>query len=140
MQKILRYLAMLLLIFCSLKGSAQVTVPTLAELVDSAILNDYILMNQRLAINQSELDKQELKDAFLPKLKISGSETFSLTTIVLKTNELEIPQLNISLDRATNRFTHTSDRLSLGADASMLLYSGGKIPLLRKAVEETSGV
>lgn len=136
MQKIIAYTILLVAFHNYTRVDAQSTAPSLSELIDSALMNDYALMNQQLDIGQSALDKQELKDAFIPRLKISGAETFSLTSIVYKSNAFEIPQLNIRVDRATNRFTLTSDRLSIGADASMLIYSGGTIPLLRKAVDE----
>ncbi len=136
MQRAARYIAVLWMMAISILCQAQSSAPTLTELIESAIQNDYTLMNQKLDINQSELDKQQLKDAFLPRLKIGASESFALTTLSLRTNEIEIPNLNIKIARATNRFTLTSDQLKAGADASLLLYSGGRIPWLKKSVEE----
>ncbi|MET0638056.1 MAG: TolC family protein [Chitinophagaceae bacterium] len=136
MPKSLRYIALLSLFAISVVCKSQSNVPTLTELIDSALLYDYTLLNEKIDISQSELEKQQLQDAFLPRLSVNGANGFSINSLSIKTKEIVIPQLNIRIDEQRNRFTLTSVLSTFNADASMLLYSGGKIPLLKRAVEE----
>ncbi|HTE10732.1 MAG TPA: TolC family protein [Chitinophagaceae bacterium] len=115
---------------------AQQRPPSLQELTDSALKKDYSLANQQLDIELSQLEKEKLRNAFLPRVTISGSEAFTLSSISLRTKEIKIPQLNIAIEDSRNRFTSTSDVVGINTDAAMLLYSGGKIPWLKKAADE----
>jgi outer membrane protein TolC len=137
MQKTTRAIIILSLVFTrALAGYTQSAAPSLSELIDSALLCDYTLKDQNLDIRNSELEKAQLRDAYLPKLQLTGAEAFSLTSISLKTNAIDIPQLNIHFDESRNRFTATSNLVRANAEGSMLIYSGGKIPMLKQAVDE----
>lgn len=112
--------------------------PGLEELIDSALHKNYELANKQLDVALTEVDRQKLKDAFLPRVSVSAKDAFSLTSISVKSRELLIPSLNIDLKTDNNRFTMTSNMLATGADVSMLLYSGGKVAQLKKALEHKS--
>jgi outer membrane protein TolC len=119
-----------------LSANAQQSAPTLAELIDSAVKKDYSLDNQKLDINLTALDRQRLSDAYLPRVKVDGMDGFALTSVSLKTKEIRIPQLNIDIQEGRNRYTSTSNVAAVNTEASMLLYSGGKIPWLKKSLDQ----
>src|SRR5262245_25002404 len=115
-------------IIISFTANAQIKAPDLSELIDSAIKKNYTLANQELDVELSELDKRKLSNEFLPRVNVTGSDAFVLNSISLRTKEVKIPQLNIDISEMRNRFTSTSNLTTLNTEASMLLYSGGKIP------------
>jgi outer membrane protein TolC len=117
-------------------AGAQQGPPSLAELIDNAIKKDYVLDNQKLDIELTGLDKQKLSNAYLPRVKVEGADAFTLTSVSLKTKEIKIPQLNIDIEEGRNRLTATSNLATVSTDASILLYSGGKIPLLKRSLDE----
>jgi len=136
MRKLILCICPLLLLVMSLQVIAQENVPSLAELIDSAVKKDYKLANEKLDIELSALDKQKLNDEYLPRVKVEGYDAFTLTSLSLKTKEIKIPQLNVDMQEDRNRFTATANIASISTDASMLLYSGGKIPLLKRSLDE----
>jgi outer membrane protein TolC len=115
---------------------APVATPALTELIDSAIHKDYGLANQQLDIQLTKLDAQKLKEAYLPRVDLSAKDAFLLSSFDIKSPNISIPQLNIDIREGHNRFTTESNLLTAGVNASLLLYSGGKIPALRKALAE----
>lgn len=137
MNKIGRGIKIALLFVCLLPQivSAQ-KIPTLTELIDSALRKDYVLANKELEIEAVKIDQQRLKDAYLPKVDVTGKEAFLLTSMSVKTPGLQIPQLGIAFPEGKNRYTVTSNLATVDVHASMLLYSGGKVPNLKKAVGE----
>jgi outer membrane protein TolC len=136
MHKFIHGVTILSLVIMNLSVTAQQGPPTLTELIDSAIKKDYVLDNQKLDIELSVLDRQKLTNTFLPRVKVEGADAFALTSISLTTKKLKIPQLSINIDEGRNRLTSTSNIVTLNTNASMLLYSGGKISLLKKSVDE----
>jgi outer membrane protein TolC len=113
---------------------AQSPAPGLNELIDSALHKDYDLANQRLDIGKSRVDQQKLAESYLPRVNISAVDAFIFSSFSIKSSEIDIPQLNINIKEGRNRFTTTSMLATADANASMLLYSGGKIPRLKKAL------
>ncbi len=132
--KIFSLLQMCCIISCTL--AAQTNIPALSELIDSAISNNYILANKELDIALTGIDQQKLKDAYLPKLAVSGKDGFAFTSINVKTPEIKIAQLGIDIKEDKNRFNLSSNILTLNAGAEMLLYAGGKIKKLKLALIE----
>lgn len=110
--------------------------PTLQELTDSAIARNYELANKKLEIRETEIDQQKLKEAYLPHVSVTGKEAFILSSFSVKTPEIQIPQLNIDIKEGHNRYTATGNLITANAGAEMLLYSGGKVPALKKALSE----
>ncbi|GLU55175.1 hypothetical protein Dfri01_46360 [Dyadobacter frigoris] len=118
------------------KIHAQLKEPSLKELVEAAINKDYRLANQRLDVALTEVDQRLLKEAYLPRVDISGKEAFLFSSFAVKSQEIQIPQLDIDIKTGRNRFSMVSNLVMAGAGGNMLLYSGGKIPHLKRALEE----
>lgn len=116
--------------------SGQTTTPILAEMVESAISNNYGLANSQFDISLIEIDQQKLQNAYLPKLAINGKEGFVFSSIYVKTPDIKIAQLGIDIKEDRNRFDLLANILTVSADAEMLLYAGGKINKLKKALIE----
>lgn len=127
-----------LLIFLSISSQlkAQSPIPSLQELIDSAIAKDYALANKQLDIKSLEIDQKMLKEAYLPRVSITGKDAFVLNSLSIKTPGIKIPPLGLDIKEGLNKFTLTSNLISANAGAEMLLYSGGKIPNLKKALVE----
>ena len=87
-----------------------------------------------MAIELTRIDQQRLAESYLPRVDISGKDAFILSSFSVKSTEIAISQLNIDVKAGSNRFTTTAMLAAGSADASMLLYSGGKIPQLKKAL------
>lgn len=118
-----------------IRSSGQTEMPTLRELVDSAIHKDYTLANKQLDVRLTALDQDKLKDVYLPKLDLTVKDAFILSSFGVKSKDIiDIPQLNIDIKSGDNRFTTTANLLTADLGASMLLYSGGKVPQLKKAL------
>ena len=82
MRQLLFYIIIALsILFQCISANAQQSAPSLAEMIDSAIKKDYTLENQVLDIEISGLDRQRLNDAYLPRVKVEGSDGFALTSI-----------------------------------------------------------
>jgi outer membrane protein TolC len=131
-----RLLALLIFLSISSQLRAQSAIPSLQELIDSAITNDNALANKQLDIKSLEIDQKRLKDAYLPHVSITGKDAFVLTSFAVTTPEIKIAPLGIDIKEGHNKFTSTSNLISANAAAEMLLYSGGKIPNLKKALVE----
>ena len=131
-----KFLFPLLILFGIGKVANAQTAPTLKELTDSAIARNYELANKHLDIQETEIDQKKLKEAYLPHVFVTGKEAFILSSFSVKTPEIQIPQLNIDIKEGHNRYTATGNLITANAGAEMLLYSGGKIPALKKTLSE----
>ncbi len=131
-----KFLFPLLILFSFGKVANAQTAPSLQELKDSAIARNYELANKKLDILETEIDQKKLKEAYLPHISITGKEAFILSSFGVKTPEIQIPQLNIDIREGHNRYTATGNLITATAGAEMLLYSGGKVPALKKALSE----
>ena len=131
-----KYLFSLFLFFCFGHLVNAQTAPTLQELTDSAIARNYELANKHLEIRETEIDQKKLNEAYLPHVSVTGKEAFMLSSFGVKSPEILIPQLNIDIKEGRNRYTTTGNLITANAGAEMLIYSGGKIPALKKALNE----
>lgn len=130
-----KYIALWLSMTTILMATAQ-QAPSLKELVDSAIARDENLANQLLQVESTLLDKQALSNAYLPELNISGKAGFLASTLLLRSPEIVLPLVSQPLPILKNTFNNTSFIGEAKAEAKVLLYSGGKVGYLKKAVEE----
>lgn len=125
------------LIFSGMALSAMAqTAPSLRELTDSAVAHNYELKNKKIDIRDTEIDQKKLQEAYLPRVSVSGKEAFLLSSFGVNTPEIQIPPLNIDIKKDRNTYTSTSNLLTAQAEAEILLYSGGKVPALKKALAE----
>ncbi|NAW51621.1 TolC family protein [Elizabethkingia argentiflava] len=106
------------------------SVPDFKELLDSAMARDADLLIQQTENKITDLNQHKLKDVFLPTLEISGQAGYLNASTGLPSSNILTPRdrhnhLNISGFSGVTK-----------AETKMLLYSGGKIKYLNKALEE----
>ncbi|WP_292009340.1 TolC family protein [Chryseobacterium sp.] len=122
--------------FMPVLGSAQ-TAPDFRELLDSAMVRDSDLKMQITQNKLTDLDEHKLKDAFLPTLGLSGQIGYLNGTARTTSPEINIqPFIHIPEGQFNNNLNVSGFSGIAKADAKMLVYSGGKVKLLRKANEE----
>lgn len=130
------------MVFLPLLFSAQ-KAPTLQELIDAAMLNDGTLSQQTLENKYTKLDDQKLKDVFLPKVEVSGKAGYLYTSAHLNSPEINLPAVPPIFPGAIIPEGQLSNNLNISgisalakAEASVLLYSGGKVKYLKEANKE----
>ncbi len=130
------------MLFFPLVFSAQ-QAPTLQELINSALQIDGTLNQQILENKYTHLDDQKLKDVFLPKVEVSGQAGYLYTSAHLKSPEIGIPPIPNIFPGAIIPEGQFSNNLNISgisalakAEASVLLYSGGKVKYLKAANRE----
>lgn len=117
-------------------GWAQ-SAPDFKELLDSAMVRDSNLKMQITQNKLTDLDEHKLKDIFLPTLELSGQAGYLNGTARLTSPEFNLaPFINIPEGTFNNNFNVSGFSGIAKADAKMLLYSGGKVKYMKKAVEE----
>ncbi len=131
-----------LLLFFPLVFSAQ-QAPTFQELINAALGSDGTLIQQNLENKFTHLDDQKLKDIFLPKVDISGKAGYLYTSAHLKSPEIGIPPIPGIFPGAVIPEGQLNNNLNISglsalakAEASVLLYSGGKVKYLKQANKE----
>ncbi|EOR93648.1 Outer membrane efflux protein [Arcticibacter svalbardensis MN12-7] len=112
--------------------------PSLEELIDKALLKDHVLANKKLDIESSNLELKQLKEVYLPTADISGKYAF-----LANSAELGIPASSFSLNGAAINlpdinagFSSQANLFKTDLTVSALLYTGGKVPALKKALKE----
>lgn len=136
MKNIRSGLGIVLLLQLSIPQLVSAQAPTLTEILDSAIVRDYHFENKQLEIQSAKIDQQHLKDAYLPKVTASGKAAYLYSGFDLTSPAVSLPQLGTILPENENHYTLSSFFVNTGIDASVLIYSGGKVPNLKKAVAE----
>ncbi|NSL85557.1 TolC family protein [Chitinophaga sp. Mgbs1] len=117
-------------------GNAQ-TAPAFKELLDSAMVKDADLRAQLTKNKLTSLDQHKLKDVYLPTLEVSGMAGYLNATARIISPELNLqPFLNIPEGKYNNNINASGFSGLAKADAKMLLYSGGKVKQLGKALAE----
>ncbi|WP_162073793.1 TolC family protein [Chryseobacterium fistulae] len=111
--------------------------PDFKELLDSAIIRDSDLKMQLTQNKLTELDEHKLNDIFLPKLEVSGQAGYLNGTMRLTSPEINLmPFIHIPEGSFNNNLNISGFSGIVKADAKMLIYSGGKVKYLKKAIEE----
>ncbi len=127
---------LLSLLFYHYSSNAQ-SAPGFKELLDSAMVRDADLRTQLTKNKLTELDEHKLKDVYLPTLEVSGMAGYMNATAHIISPELNLqPFLNIPEGKYNNNINVSGFSGLAKADAKMLLYSGGKVQYLRKAIDE----
>ncbi|MCW3465943.1 TolC family protein [Chitinophaga nivalis] len=113
------------------------TAPGFKELLDSAMVRDADLKGQLAKNKLTGLDQHKLKDIYLPTLEVSGMAGYLNATTRLISPELNLqPFLEIPEGKYNNNINVSGFSGLAKADAKMLLYSGGKVKYLSKALGE----
>ncbi|WP_235819770.1 TolC family protein [Flavobacterium davisii] len=131
-----------LLLLIPLMLNAQ-TAPSLETLISEALKRDASIKNQVLESQTITLNKRKLKDVFLPKVDISGKAGYLDITNISHSKAIDIapisplfPRIAIPEGALDNNFNLSGFEGAAKIDATILLYSGGKIKHLRQALEE----
>lgn len=118
-------------------------VPTLRELIDSALQQDATLVQQKLQNRLTHLDQEKLNDIFLPKVAVSGKSGYLYASTKLQSPGIVIPAvanifpgMTLSEGALDNNLNISGISVQAGAEANMLLYSGGKVKHLKEANKE----
>lgn len=130
------------LLFLPMSFFAQ-SAPSLRELIDAGMAKDGLLEQQTLETKYTELDQQKLRDIFLPKLEVSGKYGYLYGSAHLTTPGLAIPPIKpifpgMQIPENKNAINVSGWSGSAKAEASVLIYSGGKVKYLSQALNEKS--
>ena len=119
--------------------------PSLQELINNALLSNETLNQQILENKFTKLDDEKLKDVFLPKIEVSGKTGYMHTSAHIQSPEIKIPSVPPIFPGAVfpegqlnNTFNISGISAAAKAEASMLIYSGGKVKYLKEANREKS--
>lgn len=123
-----------------LVGTLQVRViaqtpPTLQEVIDSALVQDYAFENKQLELRRIELDQERIKDTYMPRIELNAKESYAYAASNLTTPAFAIPQLQMAFPEHENRYKLDNFITQADLKASFLLFSGGKVSNLKKANE-----
>lgn len=115
--------------------------PTLQELISAGLSQDANLEQQNLSLKNNDLDRQKLQDIFLPKMEISGKYGYLYGSANVTMPEINIPAVKPVFPGATipeykNAYNLSGFSGAAKAEASMVLYSGGKVRYLNQALLE----
>lgn len=113
--------------------------PTLDELIENALLKNHGLANQELELESLGLDRQKLKEAYLPNVDLSGRYAYLASGVNVKAPANSVPEMGIALPAMDDAFTNRANLVNGGLKTEVLLYSGGKIPLMKKALDQKIG-
>lgn len=126
---------------CVLSGFplyARETPPTLKELLEQALKKSYKteIAHQNIAL--SGLDMQGLREAYIPVAEIHGQYGFMAQNGSIRTDAttLYLPDGAHPLPALDNGFTGRANLVRTGLDIHSLVYSGGKVPAMKKALSE----
>jgi len=131
----------LFLFLCVLTGFplyAQEAAPTLKELLEQALNKSHKTEIADRNIELAGLDMQKLREAYLPVAEVSGQYGFMAQNGSIKTDAttLYLPDGAHQLPALDNGFTGTANLARAGLDIHSLVYSGGKVPAMKKALNE----
>jgi outer membrane protein TolC len=110
--------------------------PNLEELVSAALQKDHGIAIKQLDIDLTSVDQQKLREVYLPHLDLSGKYAFLASGINAKAPANSVPELGIALPALDDAFTNRANLISGGLKADVVLYTGGKVPALKKALQE----
>lgn len=130
-----------ILFLCVLTGHplyARETPPTLKELLEKALSKSHKTEIANQNIELSGLDMQRLREAYLPVAELSGQYGFMAQNGSIRTDAttLYLPDGAHSLPALDNGFTGKANLVRAGLDIHSLVYSGGKVPAMKKALNE----
>jgi outer membrane protein TolC len=127
--------SLILALAVSLSVNAQ-TAPGLEELVQSALQKSHTLANKSLEVESSRIDAMKLREFHLPTVDLSGKYAHLASGINLKTPANSVPEMGIALPAMDDSFTNTANLLTGSLKAEAVLYTGGKVSNLKKALNE----
>lgn len=140
-QRIMKRFSQLLFLlsFIVQTGYAQ-TAPDLKELVESAMAQDFGMIQQKMEQQLTKLDDEKLKNVFLPRMELTGKGGYMYSSAKISSPQIAIPPIPNVFPGAIIPEAKFNDRLNISgitglvdAKATMLIYSGGKVKYLKEA-------
>ncbi|REA64528.1 TolC family protein [Dyadobacter luteus] len=125
--------------FVAVLGATDVfaqNAPGLEELVSAALQKDHGLAVKQLDIDLTHIDQRKLSETYLPHMDLSGKYAFLASGVNLSAPVNAVPELGIALPAMDESFTNRANLVTGGLKAEMLLYSGGKVPALKRALNQ----
>ena len=115
--------------------------PSLRELIDEAITKDLNYQQQSLDMRYTDLEQKKLKDVFLPKVELSGKFGYSHNELNFTFPEVALPPIprifpGLKIEEHKNTLNIEGFMGAAKLQTSVVLYSGGKVGYLKKALEE----
>ncbi|WP_353136277.1 TolC family protein [Pseudopedobacter sp.] len=126
---------LLFLLTCFSNKLIAQTAPTFQELVDSALVKDYKLANQRLDIELARIDRKKLNEIYLPNADISGKYAYLNSSSTVVFPQTTLPVLNIPIPEIDGGFNSRANLAKADLNISSVLFSGGKVPALKQALD-----
>lgn len=116
-------------------NAQELAAPTLKELIEAAIENDFGLKNKQLDIEALKENEQELKDLFLPTIDMTVKNGYGIDEVFLQLPSVGYENNTLMLGHETYRLGLKSDMLQAKLNAEVLLYTGGKVKALQRALK-----
>lgn len=115
--------------------------PSLKELIEGAIERDLQYQQQNIDIKYTNLDQKKLKDTFLPKVELSGKFGYNHNELNFTFPEIALPAIprmfpGFRVEEHRNTLNLSGFMGVAKLQTSVVLYSGGKVGYLKKALEE----
>ena len=129
------------LLFMSSFGFGQSSSDQLKELINSALERDGQYQQQNLELQYVDIDQKRLTDTFLPKVELTGRVGYMDTRINYTSPEFGIPRVpplfpGMTVPSQNNTLGISGFSGASKLQASVVLYSGGKVGHLKKALNE----
>ena len=129
------------LLFMSSFGFGQSSSDQLKELINSALERDGQYQQQNLELQYVDIDQKRLTDTFLPKVELTGRVGYMDTRINYTSPEFGIPRVpplfpGMMVPSQNNTLGISGFSGASKLQASVVLYSGGNVGHLKKALNE----
>ena len=129
------------LLFMSSFGFGQSSSDQLKELINSALERDGQYQQQNLELQYVDIDQKRITDTFLPKVELTGRVGYMDTRINYTSPEFGIPRVpplfpGMMVPSQNNTLGISGFSGASKLQASVVLYSGGKVGHLKKALNE----
>lgn len=110
--------------------------PSLSYLAEKALEKNYDLANKKLSISSERETQKSINEAYLPRLEAGGKYSYVTGDLTVDLPSTSLPLLNIPLFEESKSFNSSTNLWAADLTASMLLFSGTKVPKLNKAIEQ----
>ena len=129
------------LLFMSSFSFGQSSSDQLKELINSALERDGQYQQQNLELQYVDIDQKRLTDTFLPKVELTGRVSYMDTRINYTSPEMGIPPFppifpGMKIPSQDNTLGISGFSGASKLQASVVLFSGGKVGHLKKALNE----
>ena len=134
---LIRFILFAILIHPTLSFSQNLEkAPSLSRLIERALEKDYDIANQNLSITIDKENQKSLNEVYVPRIEANGKYAYMNGDLTVDLPATTIPVLNIPIFEDHSKFNTSGNLLTADLTASMLIFSGTKIPKLKDAMAE----